>query len=132
MGHIRQLGLFAGIFLSIWFYMADITNPATKAYIWLAPLLILLILVGLALRRIHAASEVKTEFTTLIRGALGVVVIAVVIFNISAYVYLKWVHTGKTPPFQGALFFSWALLAMGMVVSLAVSFVFFMLPKRKM
>jgi hypothetical protein len=133
MVHVRQLGFFAGIFLSIWIFMQDVTHTGKQAaYIWLAPFFILLILVILALRRIRAASEVKPDFGALIRGALGVVIIGVVIFNISAYVYFKWVHPGTVPPFQAALFYSWIIMAMGMVVSLAASFVFYLLPKREM
>jgi hypothetical protein len=132
MVHIRQLGFFAGIFLSLWVFMVDITHIGQKeAYVWFAPLFILLILEGLALRRIHATSEKKPDFPTLIRGALGVVVLGVVILNICAYINFKWVHPSASP-FQTALVLSWAILAMGMVISLALSFVFFLLPKRKM
>jgi hypothetical protein len=133
MVHVRQLGFFGGIFLSVWLYMLDIAHLGKDSgYIWLAPFFIMFILVVLALRRLNATAETKPDFTTLIRTALGVIVIGVVIFNIAAYIYFKWVHTGTAEPFQTALFFSWAMLAMGMVITLAVSFVFFLLPKRKM
>lgn len=133
MVHVRQLGFFAGIFLSIWLYTLNFARAEQgKIYIWVAPFFILLILIVLALRRSWASSDKKVEFSALIRAALGVVVIAVVIFNIAAYIYFKWVSPGDKPPFQAALFMSWAVLALGMVVSLATSFIFYMLPKRKM
>jgi hypothetical protein len=122
--HVRQLGFIAGILLSGWAYTLNFMdiNPG-ELRPWVAPFLILSITIFLAVRRVPVETLPFPNFVKGIKAALGVVVIGVVIFNIADYILLKWIKPGKLPAFQGALFYSWIMLAMGMLMSLVVAFV---------
>lgn len=132
MAHVRRLGLLTGILLSSWAYALRFMEIGQdELYLWLAPFVILCVTSLLAVRRTVPVDAPFTNFITGIKAALGVVVIAVVIYNIAVYI-LFTMKPGETSPFKEALLSSWTLLALGMLVSLVVAFLTcFRSPERK-
>jgi hypothetical protein len=122
MAHARRLGLICGILLTGWLYSVNYPGSnVSSGYIWIAPAIILGICIFLAARRVETPADPKALFTNVFKSSLAVTVIAVILFNIAAYIDFRWANPSKVPPFQAALFYSWILFAMGMVLSLAIS-----------
>jgi hypothetical protein len=134
MAHVRQLGFIAGFLISTWAYSLRFMEISQgELYLWIAPVIILSVSLYLAMRRTPQESTPFQNFVSGIKSALGVVVIAVVIYNIALYILLKWIRPGGSiPPFQAALLYSWTLLSLGMMLSLLIALLYrFRSPRRK-